>query len=148
MKFEIGKTYYGINPGPGTGWREFTVLAVIGEKGARQAAVKFINNHGEARLATWVDGDSNGHFLFFGGMDEYYQEAPPKPEFKVGDRIVIDHQWCTVSHYILKEEWTNARPTSDANRSEWIALRIYKNGTTGLAILSDGIVKRANPYKK
>jgi hypothetical protein len=147
MKFEIGKTYYGINPGVDASWREFTVLAVIGEKPERQAAVKYIDRHG-THLATWVEMDAAGRMLFSGFHDRYYQETPPKPDFKVGDRITLPLQSERASHYILREEWTNARPALGSDKTQWVALYIHKDGTTRLTILSGASVENSTPYRK
>lgn len=141
MKFEIGKTYYGINPGKKANWREITILAI--ENG--MAAVRIVNPSNDVSLKVW---NVDSHCIFSGWGEGLYQETPWHPEFKAGDRIVIDFQNEVVSHYILREKWTNQRPDIECYRTQWVALRIHKNGTTRLTVLDGAYVENATPYKK
>ena len=145
MKFEIGKTYYGVNPGVGASDAELTVLDVVGDEPRRVAAVKVKSPSGVETLEIRREKDST---IFDGWIDAYYQDTPWRREFEAGDRIVLEYQHDGVSHYILREKFTHSRPFFDSCAYQWIALRIHKNGGTYISTLSPSDVESASPYVK
>lgn len=146
MKFEIGKTYYGVNPGVGASDAELTVLDVVGDEPRRVAAVKVKSPSGVETLEIRREEDSA--LLFDGYLDSFYQDTPWKREFEVGDRIVLECQFGNVSHYILREKFTHDRPALKGCSYQWIALKIYRDGTTHIVTLSPEHVKSASLYVK
>lgn len=139
MKFEIGKTYYGVDPGKKANWREITAIAFEGD----QVAVRVVDIDGDAGLSVW---NVQNHSIFTGWAEGLYRDTPWHPEFKVGDRVTFEWQTPNISHYLLREKFAHKNP-HDGLDSQWIALRIYKDGTTRLALLNGDFLD-AVPYKK
>lgn len=134
MKFEAGKTYYGINPGESASWREITILAIEGS----EIAAKIVDLDGKVKLSILKD-------LW---VAKYYQETPWHPEPKAGDRVTFEWQGAGISHYVLREKFVNRRtPAGYGSSVQWVCLRIYKDGTTRLCLIA-GDLDDAIPYEK
>lgn len=146
MKFEVGKKYYGISIGAEASWREITILAIVGESPERSAAVLLRNRDGEDEVLVWDEARSSGRLLFDGFFDEFYSETPQTVEFGPGDHITFSWQPSNVSHYLLREKFVHERPNGPA--VQWISLRFYKDGTTGIAVLTGHLIEEAAPYYK
>jgi len=101
-KFEIGRKYYGINPGISASWVDFTILHEIVGGNTRQAVMVVTDTDGHQEFKEHFQGERSLSVLYDGALDSFYQETPWVREYKVGDKITTEYTGNAILYYQLE----------------------------------------------
>lgn len=123
---KIGVRYYGTSMAARE-WIEF--LAVEDEEVAFRYKAR-----GDGALGLLVDG---ARWWVNGAWTEYYSEIPPKPEWKVGDKILTD--WCGSSCLYYELDHKTESVEMGVPRPYWYARRFGSDGNVAPVALEESL---------